>query len=722
MKNVKGVLFGLLFGLLFGYVSVSAQTAQPGLIYYKGSLVDYQGKLVQDTLSIKFSIFNVSSGGSAMWSETHPAVIIWGGVYTVLLGNLTPLPEAIFWDQVPASVVRLGGDRWLGVNVAGQSELITRKRIATVAYAYHADVLDGRHASEFVSSVHPDTMEGVDWCSGTIPMLTVINSCDGGAILAECSTGTGVTGQGRVGVYGSTSVAGGLPVHGWARDAATQAGYFDGNVTVNGDAQVGLDMADFHILGIPARDAWGYVYSPGAGVPSQPSGMDMAYNFHEDSTGTGIIDNSSPGMGTSRIRLSDGRVELGTNKLAAEPLTRVLIDTNGVIFYGPIATPRFKVDTLYVPDTCYVSGNLSVNGSVGVGTPAPSQVKFDVKGSGTYSGNHMAVFENTGSFQGDGIAVKLSNGTPSHENRFVSFLGSDGTSHGRIEGQLNKNELENLDVSYKSWKINWDLEIARVSIDGVAAALSIFQCGNCICIPPPSWIAKAIAWGVTLAVYKDKYYDYREAHIGVSYYSGSGDYAEWLERIDADEPIEPGDIVGVFGGKISRETAGAQQILVVSTTPIVLGNMPREDEEQLYEKVAFLGQVPVKIIGPVEEGDFIIPSGFEDGTGVAISPEMMTVDEYTKVVGRSWDRSESPFMKTVTVAVGLNSGDVADILKKQTEKNRVQKERLNGLKDQLNELSGLGQKIEKLEAALNQIPASVPGERVDTSERSSEHE
>ena len=104
---------------------------------------------------------------------------------------------------------------------------------------------------------------------------------------------------------------------------------------------------------------------------------------------------------------------------------------------------------------------------------------------------------------------------------------------------------------------------------------------------------------------------------GVSYKSSGSDFAEWLPRLEGEERIEAGDIVGVFEGRISRKTAGANQVMVISKAPIVLGNSPPESEEHLYEKVAFVGQAPAKVRGPVKAGDYIIASGLNDGTSVA---------------------------------------------------------------------------------------------------------
>ena len=139
---------------------------------------------------------------------------------------------------------------------------------------------------------------------------------------------------------------------------------------------------------------------------------------------------------------------------------------------------------------------------------------------------------------------------------------------------------------------------------------------------------------------------------GVRYKTNGGDYAEYLEKIDVAETIQRGDIVGVYNGKISKKTEGAQQLLVLSTAAAVAGNWPGEDKTG-YELVAFFGQVKVNVKGVVRRGDYIIPSGQGDGLGIAISPSNLKIEDKYRVVGRAWDESDSQGIKKVHVAVGF---------------------------------------------------------------------
>ncbi len=153
--------------------------------------------------------------------------------------------------------------------------------------------------------------------------------------------------------------------------------------------------------------------------------------------------------------------------------------------------------------------------------------------------------------------------------------------------------------------------------------------------------------------------------LGVAYTSAGADYAEYLRRADVNEPLYPGDIVGMTDGLISTTTTGAQSVFAISLAPIVLGNVPAKAELSEYSKVAFLGQVPVKVRGMVHMGDFIVPSGRNDGVGMAISPGSITPKQFAAVLGRAWSASDSKGVSLIKVAIGLSANDMSEIASKE---------------------------------------------------------
>jgi hypothetical protein len=141
-----------------------------------------------------------------------------------------------------------------------------------------------------------------------------------------------------------------------------------------------------------------------------------------------------------------------------------------------------------------------------------------------------------------------------------------------------------------------------------------------------------------------------------SFHSGGADYAEWLPRLDSDEDFRPGEVVGVFAGRISHRTHGASAILVISSNPAMIGNAESAESEarEGHEIVAFLGQAPVRVRGPVQVGEVLLASQAEDGTAVAISPDELGPDELLRVVGTSWESAEGPGPNLVNACIGVD--------------------------------------------------------------------
>jgi hypothetical protein len=261
----------------------------------------------------------------------------------------------------------------------------------------------------------------------------------------------------------------------------------------------------------------------------------------------------------------------------------------------------------------------------------------DGTSDGTSDADYVAKFRNT-NFHGSGIVIQIDHDNNTRYNNYVMF--SDETSiHGRIEGfnydgaaDWNPPELNSLDdvVDWMCYATDLGLGIPSGLID----------------------LATMAANANTAMACRDN---------GIIYESGFGDYAEWLPRLDPNETLVAGQIVGVFGGKISSKTEGAEQVMVISRAPIVLGNMPAEGDETLNEKVAFMGQVFTWVLGEVESGDYIVALG-DSGYGYGKSAEELTVDDLGRIVGRSWE-SQAGGKGLVNVVVGVEASEEAAILK-----------------------------------------------------------
>lgn len=176
---------------------------------------------------------------------------------------------------------------------------------------------------------------------------------------------------------------------------------------------------------------------------------------------------------------------------------------------------------------------------------------------------------------------------------------------------------------------------------------------------------------------------------GVTYGSKGADYAEWLPRAREEDRFGIGQVVGVHGGHISLNTAGADHIMVISSTPIVLGNMPDEGQEHLFEKVAFLGQVPTWVIGQVKVGDYILASDRNDGFGVAVSPAAIRLEDMERIVGKAWSASTNELFSLINVAVGLNRNDLRGFVSAQQDRLEALESRLEALEERLHGSPGV---------------------------------
>jgi hypothetical protein len=123
----------------------------PCLLNYQGYLTDTLGVPINDTLDMAFSIYGQISGGTKWWSETQYAIPIERGIFQVMLGDSTAIPDSVFIDGI---------ERWLEIVLEGPVTLGPRTRITAVGYAYDALHCD---TAEYARNMAADD----DWVRGT---------------------------------------------------------------------------------------------------------------------------------------------------------------------------------------------------------------------------------------------------------------------------------------------------------------------------------------------------------------------------------------------------------------------------------------------------------------------------------------------------------------------------------------------------------------------------
>ena len=97
----------------------------PAQLNYQGYLADAaDSSAITATVEMTFRLFDSETKGAELWSETHPAVEVHGGLFQVLLGSVMAFPEGLF-DGSPL---------WLQTEV-GTEILSPRKPLVSVAYS-----------------------------------------------------------------------------------------------------------------------------------------------------------------------------------------------------------------------------------------------------------------------------------------------------------------------------------------------------------------------------------------------------------------------------------------------------------------------------------------------------------------------------------------------------------------------------------------------------------
>ncbi len=342
-------------------------------------------------------------------------------------------------------------------------------------------------------------------------------------------------------------------------------------------------------------------------------------------------------------------------------------------------------NNLYVDNSTTINNDLTVNqdvyvgGTLQVANPITANCRLVVNSCVNGSDQDLESYPVLVQGGNQGVAIKVDGGR-STANNFVSFFDDDGMQ-GRIEGQT-YGELTT------SFAFIWSNAMSAAQ-EALAIAMAI-ACGFQLDF------GEVAVWSAEAVVIAAEWIEYNVTitnEVGVIYESGSGDYAEWLERVNPSEDYNFGEVVGVVGGKISRNTAHADHIMVVSKSPIVLGNMPAPNRENDFEKVAFMGQVPVRVMGRVAVGDYILPSGNNDGFAKAVKPINMRTEDFARIVGVAWQAGDAFPMNLVNIAVGINTNDLADRVAQQQRAMEVMQQQMNQMQHQMNQVfTLLGQK------------------------------
>src|ERR1041384_2968391 len=116
----------------------AASSASTAVIPYQGRLTNAGGVPLSGSYSLTFKLYNVSSSGAALWTETQ-TITSTNGLFNVLLGDTTPLSQ---------SIISSNSSLWLGIKVGTDAEMTPRAQLGSVPYALQANYAYGLSASD----------------------------------------------------------------------------------------------------------------------------------------------------------------------------------------------------------------------------------------------------------------------------------------------------------------------------------------------------------------------------------------------------------------------------------------------------------------------------------------------------------------------------------------------------------------------------------------------
>jgi hypothetical protein len=182
-------------------------------------VISYQGRLISDgnpasgAHTIEFSLYTAQEGGSPLWSETR-SVSVSNGLFSVLLGSETPIPE---------DVVEQNDELYLGMQVNNTAEMRPRLFLASTMFALRAGVADSvlpfsidaasiqdgavtrekLDPAAAVASVNGRSGDLILEAGSNISISetdeSILISSTGGSAISEIIAGTGLTGGGAEG-------------------------------------------------------------------------------------------------------------------------------------------------------------------------------------------------------------------------------------------------------------------------------------------------------------------------------------------------------------------------------------------------------------------------------------------------------------------------------------------------------------------------------------------
>lgn len=190
---------------------VSAVQTIPYKMNFQGRIASSGGSILANgTYNMKFRIYDAASGGTLVWSEqransTSSGVGVTNGLFATQLGDVTSLSPSMFTNQNLYFEIELPTPATATCTTAScesyaEGPMGPRQKLASTAYAFNSDTLDGLDSSAFAQVGSNTTFTGTLGVSTS--STTALAVGNGGSTLFAVDTANSLV---KIGTVDSTS-------------------------------------------------------------------------------------------------------------------------------------------------------------------------------------------------------------------------------------------------------------------------------------------------------------------------------------------------------------------------------------------------------------------------------------------------------------------------------------------------------------------------------------